>query len=387
MKDTKLLVKAGPHHRHKCPMITRLPWSGEAPPSVFGITDLTANQTGAAQMLPWLAGEGEICFAWVLDDLAPGHSREFALIPQAPRAGAGVQLTDTGPGRIEVGINGDLFTAYNFGPELARPNLYPLIGPGGRHMTRDFPMADGPEGETRDHEHHRSVYVAYGDVNGTDNWSEEEGHGFTIHRSFSRREAGPVMGILEAYSQWTTADRKPLLEERRATTFYNLPAEWRCFDLEVGLRPTGGGVRFGDTKEGGLCAVRVATSMDAEVDGRIENSYGGTQEGETWGKRAHWCDYSGPVHGDIVGIAVFDHPDSFRHPTWWHVRNYGLMTANPFALRDYYKDPARDGSHVLVAGATMSFRYRLYLHLGDAAAGAVTEKYHDFINPPVAAPA
>jgi hypothetical protein len=42
---------------------------------------------------------------------------------------------------------------------------------------------------------------------------------------------------------------------------------------------------------------------------------------------------------------------------------------------------------VLVAGATMSFRYRLYLHLGDAAAGAVTEKYHDFINPPVAAPA
>lgn len=382
MKDTKLIVSAGPHHRHKCPLVTRIPWSGDPPPGVFGIVDLTANHATQAQLVSWHCSADEICFAWILEDLAPGHVREFALTPQAPRAAAGVEFAPTSAGRIEVSVDGDLFTAYNFGPELARPNLHPLIGHGGRHYTRDYPMADGPEGESRDHPHHRSVWVAHGDVNGTDNWSELEGHGRTVHRAFTRQESGPVAGVLQAQGQWVTAAGAPLLEERRTMTFYNLPAEWRCFDLDVTLQPSGGDVRFGDTKEGGLCAVRLATSMDAKLDGRIENSYGGLQEHETWGKPAHWCDYSGPVHGDIVGLAIFDHPTSFRHPTYWHVRDYGLMTANPFGLSHYFEDPARDGSYVLPAGETMSLRYRLYLHLGDAAAGAVAEKYHDYVNPP-----
>ena len=381
MKDIKIRVAAGPHHRHKCPLIARLPWSGDAPPAVFGVVDLTARHTSPAQLLPWLAQEGEICFAWIVDDLAPNHAREFMLTPAAPEA-RGVELADAGASRVDVTIDGDLFTAYNFGADLARPNLYPVRGPGGRHMTRDYPMADGPEGEKRDHVHHRSIWVAHGDVNSADNWSEEKNHGSTVHRSFSRRDSGPVMAVLEAQSDWVNTAGDRLLEERRTMTFYDLPAEWRCFDLEVELKPVKGEVRFGDTKEGGICAVRVATSMDASGEGQIENSYGGIDEGETWGKRAQWCDYSGPVRGEIVGIAVFDHPDSFRHPTYWHVRNYGLMTANPFGLSHFYNDPKRDGSHVLKPGETMFYRYRIYLHLGDARAGAVAEKYHDFINPP-----
>ncbi|UCH33295.1 MAG: PmoA family protein [Armatimonadota bacterium] len=382
MKETKLRASAGPHHRHQCPLVTRIPWSGDPPPAAFGITDLTANHTAPAQLLPGLAGAGEICFAWVVEDLAPDHAREFLLTPEAPEARPGVELVEAGAGRLEVNIDGGLFTAYNFHSDLARPNLHPLCGPGGRHMTRDYPMADGPAGETRDHVHHRSVWIAHGEVNHADNWSEGEGHACTVHREFARTEAGPVMGAIEALSDWVTADGKRLLNERAEFAFYNLPAEWRCFDLSVDLTPAEGEVLFGDTKEGGICAVRVASSMDASGEGRIENSYGGTDEDETWGKRAHWCDYSGPVRGEIVGIAVFDHPDSFRHPTYWHVRNYGLMTANPFGLSHFYDDPARDGSHVLKPGETMSFRYRIYLHLGDAAAGAVAEKYHDFINPP-----
>jgi len=386
MKDTKIRVTAGPHHRHQCPMITRLPWSGDAPPQAFSVVDLTANHPAPAQLLPWLARDGEICFAWILNDLAPNHAREF-LLTAKPAEGVGVALADAAAGRIDVTIEGDLFTAYNFGDDLARPNLYPLRGPGGRHMTRDYPMADGPAGEARDHIHHRSVWVAHGDVNGADNWSEDKAHAKTVHRSFSRREAGPVMAVIEAQSDWVDAKDQPVLKERRMMTFYDLPAEWRCFDLEVALEPARGEVRFGDTKEGGICAIRVASSMDASGEGHIENSYGGIDEGETWGKRAHWCDYSGPVRGEIVGITVFDHPDSFRHPTYWHVRNYGLMTANPFGLSHFYDDPKRDGSHLLKPGETMFFRYRIYLHLGDAAAGAAAEKYHDFINPPRVEPA
>ncbi|NLC56101.1 MAG: hypothetical protein GX774_04615, partial [Armatimonadetes bacterium] len=98
--------------------------------------------------------------------------------------------------------------------------------------------------------------------------------------------------------------------------------------------------------------------------------------------RAAWCDYSGPVEGKWVGIAVFDHPGNLRYPTYWHVRDYGLMTANMFGLSAFYNDPERRGDYVLPAGQSLRFRYRIYVHPGDARQGAVAAKYHDFINPP-----
>jgi hypothetical protein len=82
-----------------------------------------------------------------------------------------------------------------------------------------------------------------------------------------------------------------------------------------------------------------------------------------------------------VGIAVLDHPSSFRHPTWWHVRNYGLMTANCFGL-SHFTGGQDDGTYVLPVGKTMQFRYRVYIHPGDAAAGNVAGKFHDYAHPP-----
>jgi len=143
-------------------------------------------------------------------------------------------------------------------------------------------------------------------------------------------------------------------------------------------------VRFGDTKEGGICSVRVAAPMEADRTGKIENAYGGVNEAETWGKRAPWCDYSGIVEGHRVGVAVFDHPGNFRYPTYWHVRNYGLMTANPFGLSHFLAPAEAEGSHVLPKGETLAFRYGVCVHAGDAAEGRVRDRYLDWIYPPSA---
>ena len=59
-------------------------------------------------------------------------------------------------------------------------------------------------------------------------------------------------------------------------------------------------------------AIRIAESMRLAQpgkkpgEGRIVQSTG-VRDGQTWGKRAEWCDYSGPVNGKTVGIAIFDH--------------------------------------------------------------------------------
>jgi hypothetical protein len=83
-----------------------------------------------------------------------------------------------------------------------------------------------------------------------------------------------------------------------------------------------------------------------------------------------------------VGIAIMDHIDNVRYPSEYHVRNYGLMTANPFAWHDYKADASLDGSLYLEAGKDLVFRYRLLIHRGDAQLGNVAARYHDFINPP-----
>jgi hypothetical protein len=84
-----------------------------------------------------------------------------------------------------------------------------------------------------------------------------------------------------------------------------------------------------------------------------------------------------------VGIAILDHPTNFRHPTYWHVRNYGLMTANPFGLSYFLGDKQMDGSHTLAAGEELVFRYRVLFHTDTTGEANVADKYNDYINPPI----
>ena len=79
--------------------------------------------------------------------------------------------------------------------------------------------------------------------------------------------------------------------------------------------------------------------------------------------------------------AILDHPHSFRYPTHWHVRNYGLMTANPFGY-SAYTNGLKDGSHVLQNGDTLPFRYRVALHRGSCEQATINEHYLNFAAPP-----
>ena len=57
--------------------------------------------------------------------------------------------------------------------------------------------------------------------------------------------------------------------------------------------------------------------------------------------------------GKTVGLAIFDHPSNPRHPTTWHVRDYGLFAANPFALHDMERKPAHAGDMKVEPGQSV----------------------------------
>lgn len=98
------------------------------------------------------------------------------------------------------------------------------------------------------------------------------------------------------------------------------------------------------------------------------------------GKLADWNDYSGPVNGKTIGIAIFADPKN-AYPSAWHTRAYGLMAANPFG-RDKSGFPAMKGKNDLVKlakGESLKLRFAIYTHTGDATAGKVAEAYEAFV--------
>jgi hypothetical protein len=294
----------------------------------------------------------------------------------------GVRLTEQAD-RVRVEINGELFTEYVF-KDVPRPFCYPMLGPAGLPMTRNFPMREAP-GEDRDHKHHRSLWFTHGAVNGVDFWSEARDFGKIVHDGFAEVASGKDMGVLRSRNKWVAADGKVICTDELTLRVYNRPANERLFDYEITLHASNGELTFGDTKEGSM-ALRLNETMRLKPNkenagkptGHIVNSEG-VRDGATWGKRAAWCDYHGPVDGKTLGVAIFDHPQNPRHPTWWHVRDYGLFAANPFGRHDFESLPDKTAGNLVVpAGKSVTFRYRFYLHEGDEKQGKVAERYADY---------
>jgi hypothetical protein len=293
---------------------------------------------------------------------------------------AGVTITQDA-GSLTVRLNDQVFTKYVFAG-APKPYCWPVIAPTGDPITRAFPM-EKVEGEKQDHPHQRSLWFTHGSVNGVDFWAETDKSGRQVHRKFDAVEGGPKMGHIRAVNDWMTPDGKKVCEDTRDLRFYvpqgDSAESPRVVDFDITIRATEGPVTFGDTKEG-MFGVRVATSMDVDQKdksvrgGKITNSRGET-DAKTWGKPAEWVDYSGPVNGKMVGVTIMNHPSSFRHPTHWHVRTYGLFAANPFGLHDFYADKTKDGSHTIAKGESITFRYRLIFHSGDADAAKPADAY------------
>jgi hypothetical protein len=305
-------------------------------------------------------------------------ARSADSIPSAS-AKSGVQITRLAD-RLRVEINGQLFTEY-FYQDVPRPYCYPLIGPGEVAMTRNWPMKDIP-GEAQDHPHHRSLWFAHGAINGYDFWSEQKAFGKTVHEDFLEVTSGTKAGVIRERNKWVAADGTVVCTDERTLRFYNPGrASERLMDFEITLKASNGELTFGDTKEGTM-AVRLAETMRLKGKagkGHIVNS-AGVRDGQTWGKRAEWCDYYGPVEGRTVGIAIFDHPKNPRHPTWWHVRDYGLFAANPFGQHDFERLLDKTAGNLVVpAGKSVTFRYRFYLHEGDDQQAKVAERYQQYV--------
>jgi len=283
--------------------------------------------------------------------------------------------------RIDVAIEGEPFTSYVHAGHR-KPILFPVLGPGGVPMTRSWPIKKDVPGEAHDHPHHESIWFTHGMVNGVDFWTSHPEAGKADRRVANRIEhvelcvaRSGAEGIVETRNRWLKADDTVVCSDTRRLVFGG-DARTRTIDYTVTIHADHGPVTFGDTKEGTL-GIRVRTSLQlrdldgsAGAAGHCTNSEG-DRDSDVWGKAARWVDYWGPVDGRVVGVALLDHPASFRHPTHWHARDYGLVAANPFGLHDFAGGSRHRGDLTIADGDSRTLRCLMVFHEGDAAVAGI----------------
>ena len=270
------------------------------------------------------------------------------------------QRTET---EISVLCDGEIFTSLHF-DGVQKPYLYPVNSPRGVSVTRGYPMDPRP-GETKDHPHHTSLWFAHGDVNGHDFWHGPNGERIVhVESQVLPTTASKLDPGVQSTFEWRDPDGDVICTEQRIMRF-SADQSMRTIDFDLTLVATAEQVTFGDTKEGTF-AIRLAPTLrltGSAAQGSARNSEG-VMGKDVWGKRAKWIEYSGPINGEMVGVAIYDHPDNPRHPTWWHAREYGLVAANPFGRRAFEGKRQQAGDLVILKGESIRLRYRIVIHDG-----------------------
>lgn len=319
-----------------------------------------------------LADKGMRQLVWV----HPGGKREYLVEAKPPSASLRWQ-SKLKENVLEITCNGKLVTGYVFSG-ATKPYLYPIHAQTGVPMTRAYPM-EQREGESTDHPHQRSFWFTHGDVNGVDFWGEIGEKGRIVHREFSDISGGRVGMFVTTRNEWRTPQGQLLCTDTREVYVYDM-GDLRIIDFTVTIRAGDQPLRFGDTKEGTF-GIRIPSSMELTRGKGAILTAEGKRDKEAWGTRAVWCTYSGDVGGEVYSISVFDHPDNPHHPTYWHVRDYGLFAANPFGWHDFQNNPNVDGSLTVPAGGQFTFRYRTIFAKGAMPAERLNELYEAFAAP------
>lgn len=293
--------------------------------------------------------------------------------------------------RVDVNIDGRLFTAYQYPDDVAKPILYPLLTASGKSLTRGYPINPRP-GERVDHPHHVGHWLNYGNVNGLDFWNNSQAiaaekkhrYGTIEHQGITVAKTEKGKALLTVSAVWKAPAGKMLLDE--ATQFiFSVKDEVRVIERITTLTAKEIDVSFKDNKEG-MFGIRVTRALEFPTDKpqflvgadgkpnteKTVNNEGvsgnylsseGLEGSGVWGTRAKWMKLYGEVEGESASITIVDHPSNPGYPTYWHARDYGLFAANPLGQSVFSKGKEAL-NFSLKAGEKVTFRYQILVQSG-----------------------
>lgn len=294
--------------------------------------------------------------------------------------------------KIDVKVEGQLFTSYQYPLNMEKPYLYPVYSPNGSIITRGFPVKPRPK-ERVDHPHHVGLWFNHGNVNGLDFWNNssaipadrKDKYGHIVVTAVKKVKSGKK-AVLDVVSEWRDNDDKALLEEHTEYIF-SATENSRTVDHISTLTALVDKVTFTDNKEG-MIAIRVdrafempsnspavftdehgvATTVKAAADnaGITGNYYcsSGKEGDDVWSTRNDWVMLTGTKDNNRITFGFFDHPKNTGYPFHSHARGYGLFSSNNFGSQVYNKNDKKIIVDI-VKGESVTLRHRFYLQSGE----------------------
>ncbi len=287
--------------------------------------------------------------------------------------------------KVEVYIEGKLFTAFLYPNNMEKQTLYPIINAHGKYITRGFPF-EPRSFERTDHPHHVGYWFNFGDVNGLDFWNNSyaikpaDKPKYGTIKFIKIVSIQPKKGQLVTSSKWVDYNNTVLLTEESSFTFAG-KGLYRSIERSTKLTAQQE-IKFTENKEG-LIGLRLdrsfeepatvaETFLDANgnetkipvlnnegVNGIYRNKEG-YKGPDVWGKRSSWVALRAKKDNEIVTIVLLDHPNNPNYPAWSHARGYGLFAMNNLGGRAFDKN-ASPVLLILQAGQSVVFKHKLII--------------------------
>ena len=189
--------------------------------------------------------------------------------------------------RLQIFYAGKSLVEYVFrDPDVLRPFFANLKTVGGLQLTRNYPPVPG-EDATDHATMHPGLWLAFGDVSGTDFWRNK---GVIRHLRFVSKPMVEERRLtFSTASELLSSDQQVICSVVNRFVLQIHSTDWSLIWDSTFLSEKQG-FTFGDQEEMGFGA-RVATPL-TEKGGIILSSTGDRSARSTWGQAAKWCDYS-----------------------------------------------------------------------------------------------
>jgi len=249
-------------------------------------------------------------------------------------------------------------------PEKYRRSTYihPLYDLRGNVISDDFP---------KDHLHHRGLNWTWAHV-GVGGEVHDLWAGEGVRQVFEKwlaRETGPVCATIGVKNAWWTAQKK-IMDEWVWIRAFPANEYGRALDVLLTLKAlepvdlsgrkekgySGFGLRYGPRQTTIITTPQGKEAADSDL------------------KPLPWADETGNFGGStsLSGAAIFQYAGNPRFPAGWCLRHYGFIGVDWPGVEIIHLEP----------GKTLTLRFRVWVHDGDAQAGKVQEAYDLFAKPP-----
>jgi len=327
--------------------------------------------------------------AWfVLRDLKAGQTDTFLLkhdSGKSPRDAQGVELARV-QNRLEIKIRGhEVFSFVAEPASLPSPDIkpvflrggyiHPVFTPKGKIVTDDYPS---------DHHHHHGIWFAWTKTEfegkHPDFWNVGDGTGRVDFEKVGTTWSGPIYAGFTSFQKYvalTGEAPKTVLNEEWDVRVYNVGSEkepYFVFDITATQENVSTSPLILEEYRYGGMGVRGNREWKDKSKVSFLTSEGKTRaDGNA--TPARWCHIGGTVDGQLVGIAVLDHPSNFRAPV--PVR---IHPDDPY----FNYAPSQLGRFQIDPGKKFVLRYRYVVSDGPPDPKVLERLWNDYAHPPTA---